>query len=349
MRKIRFILAAVMTAMAIFPISAANASDISVVVNGEKIKMDTPAVITDNRTLVPLRAVSEALGCDIAWDGEVRGITLTDGESLYFTWIDKNYGFKTSGAAIKESFYMDVAPQIMNDYTMVPVRAIAEIFGAKVDWNGAAQTVTVECSKSSVEEGLAAEFKEYGKRLLGDYSSYTAFAANTKDANIINAQLELENGGKITLNLYPDIAPITVENFVSLAKSGFYDGLVFHRVIKDFMVQGGGFDKDMKQKEANSIRGEFLSNSWFNMLPHNRGVISMARTAVSNDSASSQFFIMHSDTASLNGQYAAFGVVTSGMEYVDAIANTATETVESLGMEDVPAKAQVIKTIKIIE
>lgn len=122
---------------------------------------------------------------------------------------------------------------------------------------------------------------------------------------------------------------------------------MFHRVIKDFMIQGGGYDTDMTQHETDTITGEFLQNGSFNMIPHERGVISMARTAMSMDSASSQFFIMHRDSPSLNGQYAAFGKVTSGMEYVDKIAETETHSLTNMGMDDVPVQTQIIKTIVI--
>ncbi|MGN0107975.1 MAG: peptidylprolyl isomerase [Hominilimicola sp.] len=163
---------------------------------------------------------------------------------------------------------------------------------------------------------------------------------------MINAEIQLENGGKIELELYPDIAPITVNNFVKLANEKFYDGLIFHRVIKDFMIQGGGFDTDMNQKQADNITGEFITNGYFNLIPHDRGVISMARAQDLN-SASSQFFIMHADSASLNGQYAAFGKVTSGMEYVDAVAECETKSIDEMGMDDVPVENQIIKTIII--
>ncbi|MFQ9513121.1 MAG: peptidylprolyl isomerase [Clostridia bacterium] len=164
---------------------------------------------------------------------------------------------------------------------------------------------------------------------------------------MVRAEIQLEDGGNIELELYPDIAPKTVANFVKLANENFYDGLVFHRVIKDFMIQGGGYDTDMTQHETDTITGEFLQNGSFNMIPHERGVISMARTAISMDSASSQFFIMHQDSPSLNGQYASFGKVTSGMEYVDKIAETETHSLTDMGMDDVPVQNQIIKTIVI--
>ena len=165
--------------------------------------------------------------------------------------------------------------------------------------------------------------------------------------NVIKTEIEMTDGGIIKVDLYPDVAPITVENFVKLATEGFYDGLIFHRVISGFMIQGGGFDENMEQKKADTIKGEFKANGVTNNLKHTRGVLSMARTSQSMDSASSQFFIMHSEAPHLNGQYAAFGKVTEGLDVVDKIA--AVKTGNSDGMSDVPETPQVIKTIRILE
>ena len=130
--------------------------------------------------------------------------------------------------------------------------------------------------------------------------------------------------GKITLELRPDKAPKTVENFLSLVESGFYNGLIFHRVIKGFMIQGGGMTPDFSEKRARAIRGEFIANGYMvNDLRHKRGTISMARTS-DPDSASSQFFIMHEDAPHLDAQYAAFGQVVDGMGVVDRIATCKT-------------------------
>ena len=142
--------------------------------------------------------------------------------------------------------------------------------------------------------------------------------------NKILFEIEMLDGRVMSGELYPDMAPKTVENFVKLIKDCFYDGLVFHRVIPEFMIQGGGFDGELRHKEpANTIVGEFTSNGFDNPLKHERGVISMARTMMPN-SASSQFFIMHADGKFLDGQYAAFGRVVSGMEVVDEIASVKT-------------------------
>ena len=135
----------------------------------------------------------------------------------------------------------------------------------------------------------------------------------------VMVQIEMENGGIIKLELYPEIAPITVENFTKLVSEGFYDGLIFHRVIKDFMIQGGDPEGTGMGGAKDKIKGEFAINGVKNDLSHERGVISMAR-AQNYNSASSQFFICHADCKSLDGQYAAFGKVTEGMDVVNKIA-----------------------------
>jgi len=157
----------------------------------------------------------------------------------------------------------------------------------------------------------------------------------------MNIEIEMENGGIISAELYPEVAPITVENFVTLIEDNFFDGLIFHRVIAGFMIQGGGYDVDGNHKEAASIKGEFDKNGVKNDLKHTRGVLSMARTMFPN-SASSQFFIMHEDAPHLDGQYAAFGMVTDGMEVVDEIAETAVD------YQDKPIEDIVIKTIRLV-
>ena len=136
--------------------------------------------------------------------------------------------------------------------------------------------------------------------------------------------IEMETGGKIELELYPEKAPNTVKNFLWLADQGYYDGLGFHRIIKGFMIQGGCPEGTGMGGPGYSIKGEFAANGCYtNDIKHKRGVISMARTAAPN-SAGSQFFIMHEDAPHLDGQYAAFGRVTKGMEVVDEIANLTT-------------------------
>lgn len=152
--------------------------------------------------------------------------------------------------------------------------------------------------------------------------------------------IEMENGNKIKLELYPDIAPITCENFEKLVKDGFYDGLCFHRVIPGFMIQGGCPEGTGMGGPGWNIKGEFASNGVKNDLKHTRGVISMARSADPN-SAGSQFFIMHEDAPHLDGQYAAFGKVIEGIETVDAVAGVKTD------FRDKPLEAQIMKKVYI--
>ena len=130
--------------------------------------------------------------------------------------------------------------------------------------------------------------------------------------------IEMENGGKIVAELYPEVAPQSVYNFISLIQKGFYDGLIFHRCIYGFMIQGGCPLGNGTGGPGYCIKGEFKSNGFNNDLRHTRGVLSMARTMIP-DSAGSQFFIMHQDAPHLDGEYAAFGMVTEGMDVVDEI------------------------------
>lgn len=184
-----------------------------------------------------------------------------------------------------------------------------------------------------------------------------------KKAENVRIKITLSNDKEIEAELYPDIAPKTVSNFEKLVNENFYDGLIFHRVINGFMIQGGGFDESFYEgnftnKEAENIKGEFTSNGFKNDLKHTRGVLSMAR-ATDPNSASSQFFIMQEDAPHLDGDYAAFGKVISGMEAVDEIANIPTIAVDGeveyqgrmyeQRMTDVPEEPISIKKIEIIE
>ena len=157
----------------------------------------------------------------------------------------------------------------------------------------------------------------------------------------------IKNYGEIVAELYPEKAPVTVKNFLDLVESGFFSGLIFHRVIKGFMIQGGGYTEDMADTDAKSIKGEFKANGFMqNDLKHTRGVLSMARTSDPN-SASSQFFIMHQDAPHLDAQYAGFGKLTDGFDVLDAIASTKTG---SYGwyMQDVPKTPIVIEKMEIV-
>ena len=166
--------------------------------------------------------------------------------------------------------------------------------------------------------------------------------------NTINATINFTDGKTINLELYPDVAPITVQNFVKLAEEGFYNGLCFHRVIKNFMIQGGGFvyKNGLVHKGAPSIKGEFLANGVKNYLHHDPGVISMARTNIM-DSASSQFFICVADCSFLDGQYAGFGKVRDQQSLDNAIAISTVKTHSWTYYDDVPSEPVVIQSITI--
>ena len=159
--------------------------------------------------------------------------------------------------------------------------------------------------------------------------------------------IEVSNYGTIEAELDADTAPVTVTNFINLANSGFYNGLTFHRVIDGFMIQGGDPNGDGTGGSSEKIKGEFSKNGVENNISHVRGTISMARSSA-NNSASSQFFIMQNDTTSLDGQYAAFGTVTSGMEIVDKICKDCTDTNQNGVITD-KSKQPVITSIKVID
>ena len=159
-------------------------------------------------------------------------------------------------------------------------------------------------------------------------------------------KITVRDFGEMTAELYPDKAPKTVANFLSLVESGFFSGLIFHRVIKGFMIQGGGYDESFTDQDAEAIRGEFAANGFVqNDLKHTKGVLSMARTS-DPDSASSQFFIMHAPAPYLDGQYAGFGKVIEGLDVVDRIASVPTGRMG--WFDDVPRVSVVIDKMEIV-
>ena len=162
-----------------------------------------------------------------------------------------------------------------------------------------------------------------------------------------HVEIEIENYGTIAVELDADIAPVTVANFLKLAKEGFYDGLTFHRIINGFMMQGGDPEGTGMGGSEEKIKGEFSANGVQNTLSHTRGAISMARNAMSYDSASSQFFIVHQDSTFLDGQYACFGYVTSGMEIVDRICEETPVTDNNGTVQD--GCQPVIVSIRVID
>lgn len=177
-----------------------------------------------------------------------------------------------------------------------------------------------------------------------DTSKGTIEKISYEETNEITNYVKLETTkGIILVELYPDVAPITVENFQNLVNEKFYDGLIFHRVIKDFMIQGGDPEGTGLGGSTKTIKGEFKNNGVNNDLSHTRGVISMARNSISMDSASSQFFIVQKDSTYLDGDYAAFGKVIAGMDVVDKIASV------NVDSNDKPTSMQKIKSIRFIK
>ena len=159
-------------------------------------------------------------------------------------------------------------------------------------------------------------------------------------------EISVKNFGTMKAELYPEMAPNTVKNFVSLAEKQFFDGLIFHRVIKGFMIQGGGYDEKFDSRETPAIKGEFAANGFVqNTLKHERGVLSMARTS-DPDSASSQFFVMHKDAPHLDAQYAGFGKLIDGYDVLDKIASVKTGYYGYFG--DVPRETVMIESIRVL-
>lgn len=184
--------------------------------------------------------------------------------------------------------------------------------------------------------------------VVGITTTSKAPAANEESQGVgtHHAEIDIQDYGTITVELDGDAAPITVQNFMDLANDGFYDGLTFHRIIAGFMMQGGDPNGNGTGGSENTIKGEFSSNGVENTLSHTRGAISMARSQ-NPDSASSQFFICHADSAFLDGQYACFGYVTEGMDVVDAVCEAAQPTD---GNGTIPADQQpVITAIRVID
>lgn len=319
----------------------ALAQEIKINVNGNIIESDVAPVMENDRVLVPVRAIAEALKCDVSWDEEYQAVSVFSGMELAVLWIDRDMAFKTDGASLTGNYKMDVSPKTINDRTMLPVRAISELLGAKVGWIEEENVVTIEHTPLMDEaiDGMIEQLNPvYIKGLSQMYDAYRDYVTDKQMVSI--AVIEMMDGSQITLQLYDGIAPETVDNFKNLAKSGAFDGKIFHRVIKDFMIQGGGYDVNGTKAEYQTIKGEFIANGHLNFIQHNRGVISTARTN-DPDSASNEFFIVHMDSPHLDGYYAGFGVVISGMDVVDRIAETPTDAT------DKPVENQIIKTVTV--
>ena len=299
--------------------------------NYEELK-DKPYALVEN--LFPLSVVAAMYGVDVK---EFKSlITLNEdfpdnapwgealGEVPFGTYVYIFEGLSESGLTIDESVALirDTYGLGLEYDANTPFRYVRPIM----------DTIVLEEQKAAEKE--AAELIEKGEAELG-----------SKLENKLYFTITLQDGSVMKGELYPDLAPITVDNFVKLVGEKFYDGLIFHRVIDGFMIQGGGFNKNMEPKTSQTIMGEFYANGVPNALKHEKGVISMARTDDPN-SATSQFFIMDEANEYLDGNYAAFGKITKGLEVVEKISKVETTTNEQ-GMADVPKKPVVIKTIRM--
>ena len=335
MKKIFSLMLICVIFLSVFAMPAVADSEITIMVNGEKLITDVPAQTlpvydeageyVGDRVMLPVRAISEKLNADVYWDGETAGITLYRKENLYIMWVGMDTAFHLEGISLNKSYEMDVPPTIIDGRTLIPIRAVVEILGADVDWISETKTVDVRYDLGEAENNSgAAEVCNIYQQILKTacYDDYKNHAKGTLET--VTGKFVLESGEEIKFELYPSLAPETCANFVTLAKEKFYDGTIFHRVIKDFVAQGGGFDKNETPKAAGPILGEFVMNGFFNLIPHKRGTISMARPDDFN-AASSQFFIVQKDAPSLNGNYAAFGTITEGMEWIDKICEATTD------------------------
>lgn len=323
--------------------------EVSVVINGETLVADVAPLAVPvydeasnyvgDRIMVPLRAICEKLNLDVAWDAETAGIILYRKGNIYFMWVGKETAFNIGeDAAIEKGYTMDAPTMIYNNRTLVPLRAVSELLGAKVEWLGETKTADIQFDLGEPEDnaGASEALMYVQKVLLEMYDVYKAYING--EAGTVTGKFILESGREIKFELYENLAPITCRNFIQNVENKFYDNTVFHRVIKDFVAQGGGFDKAGKAKEAMAIPGEFVLNGFLNLIPHNRGALSLARADDPN-SGSSQFFIVHKDAPYLNSNYAAFGKITEGMEYVDEICEA------EVNEFDEPVKPIVVKTV----
>lgn len=281
------------------------ANSIQIKLNGSMLTTPVAPISENGTTLVPLRIISENLGAAVNYDSKTKKITINkDSKNIVLTLGQSTAMVNNVAAALGQ------APKVMQSTTMVPLRFVSENLNCKVDWNNQTKLITItELTSANVQLPVAT--------------------------------LKIKDYGTITLELYPDMAPNTVNNFISLANSGFYDGLIFHRVISDFMIQGGDPKGNGTGGPGYAIAGEFASNGFTqNTLSHTKGVISMARSYI-KDSAGSQFFIMSADGTYLDGEYAAFGKVTSGLDLIDKIQNAATDA------SDKPLTDIVIQSLRV--
>lgn len=351
MKKFVTAIMSVLTLSLALTASAHADEGIKIMINGEEAVSDvapmTMPVYTDgeyvgDRVMVPIRAISEKLNFDVYWNGNDKGITIYRKNNLYIMWVEKDTAFHMNGLGLEKGYKMDIAPTVINDRTLVPVRAVAEVLGAEVNWLGDTKTVDIKYDLGDIEQntGIGETVKIYEEIMYEGYNDFKAYVEGTIETT--DGKIVLENGKEIKFELYPQFAPNTCQQFVALAKNGAYNGTIFHRVIEDFVAQGGGFYANGDKLQTQNIFGEFIMNGVFNPISHKRGVLSLARTNDYNG-GSQQFFIVHNDSPHLNGNYAAFGKVTEGMEVVDEICTAETDE------NDRPTEDIIIKEIVIFE
>lgn len=316
--------------------AAAEYAEANVLYNGVPVEFaEQNAVIVDGRTLVPARGVFERMDAQVTWlpEGEMvqvvtsdTGVLLSIG-SAAMAVIDNRALYEAEGVYQPDIVELDVPAQLINGKTMVPLRAVSASLGAAVEWDEATSTVSIEYTAPPDVEPTTNDKGESQVQVI------------KPEKNPV-VTIEMEDGGKIVAELYPEIAPNTVYNFISLVQKGFYDGTIFHRVIPGFMIQGGDPQGTGTGGPGYSIRGEFSANGVQNDLKHTEGVLSMARTMAPN-SAGSQFFIMAADAPHLDGQYAAFGKVTEGLDVVQKIVSAKRD------MMDKPFEEQKMKKVTV--
>lgn len=323
-QKILSLICILVLALALLP-SAAMAATPTLYLNDADVTAEASPVIVDGTTLVPLRFIGEKLGYTVDWDNDKRGASMSKDGQTYTMFEGSNIAYDKNG----NETILGAAMQLMNEKSMVPLRFLSESIGLSVHWDQAVYAVFVN----------------------SDSTYYTLVPS----AKPVPFTITMQDGGVMKGELYPNVAPISVENFTKLANEGFYNDTIFHRVIPGFMIQGGGYTLQEQPdgklgvlaKNAATIKGEFSSNGVSNDLKHTRGVLSMARTP-EKDSASSQFFIMHADAPHLDGEYAAFGKVTEGLDIVDKIAATQTFAL-SASLSDFPQTPIIISSIHVGE
>ena len=287
----------------------ASPHKIQIRLNNQILNTPIAPVQESGTTLVPLRVISENLGANVNFNSKNKTITITKDDQKIVLTLGKTEALVNN---VKQT--LTKAPTTLQNTTMVPLRFISEQLNCAVDWDNNAKLISITSKNSSNAD---------------------------QKTELPMATLKIKDYGTVTLELYPEMAPNTVNNFIALANSGFYDGLTFHRIISDFMIQGGDPNGTGTGGPGYSIAGEFAINGFEqNTLSHEVGVISMARTSAPN-SAGSQFFIVSGEATYLDGQYAAFGKVTSGLDIIDKVQNVPT------GPYDKPNTPVVIESLRV--